>query len=67
MVQHWVEGDGSMLGQRVGSRLSRREWFESGLQRMVHWWLKGVGSMVVQNDGCLVGAPNKLCAKNNLT
>ena len=35
MVQCWVEGDGSMLGQKVGSMLGRRGWFDSGLKGMV--------------------------------
>ena len=51
---YWVEGDGSMLGQRVGLMLGRRGWFDAGLKGMVRIWVEGDGSMLGQNDSCFV-------------
>ena len=46
MVQCWVEGDGLMLGQRVGLMLGRRGWFDAEYKGMVQCWVAGDVSML---------------------
>ena len=38
--------------------LGRRGWFDAGLMGMVQCWVEKDGSMLGQNDNCLVGTPN---------
>ena len=46
MVLCWVEGDGLMLGQRVGLMLGIRGWFDARLKGMVRCWVEGDGLML---------------------
>jgi hypothetical protein len=57
MVQCWVEGNGLIMGQRVGLMLGQRGCFNAGLKGAVQCWVEGNGSMLGQNDVCFVGAP----------
>ena len=58
MVRCWIEGDGLMLGQRVGLMLGRRGWFDAGQNGMVQCWIEGDDLMMGCNDGCFVEAQN---------
>ena len=67
MDRCWVEGDGLMLGQRVGLMLSRRGWFDTGLMVWFDARYKGMdGSMLGGNDGCFWRPKTNCWIKTNL-